>query len=293
MDMGGLYRDMLSSFWDEAYRQFFDAGSPVLHPQLDVQVLPLLGKILSHGYLGTGFLPVSIAFPVLVAILLKCTEMSDQILISAFLQAVSAVDADLLTRCLCATEFSASQQTQLTGLLSCFGSRQLPTPQALRRQVVEAAKFEFLMKPSAALHCISSGVPDSHGNFWRVMSVESLHSIYMALSASPQKVLEMLKEPVFLNQSQEKVFNFLRQYIGNMKANELNKFLRFVTGNSVCTSTGIRVTFNCLSEVERRPIAHVCSNMLELTSTYLTYQEFSEEFQAVLYSGVWRRFDGV
>ena len=52
IDVGGVFRDMLSAFWDEAYRILFDGGcllTPVLHPQMDLAVFPILGRILSHG----------------------------------------------------------------------------------------------------------------------------------------------------------------------------------------------------------------------------------------------------
>jgi len=36
VDVGGLYRDMLSAFWDEAYCQLFDGGSLLSPAQVDV-----------------------------------------------------------------------------------------------------------------------------------------------------------------------------------------------------------------------------------------------------------------
>ena len=54
IDVGGVYCDMMSAFWDEAYRILFDGGcllTPVLHPQIDLAVFPILGRILSHGYI--------------------------------------------------------------------------------------------------------------------------------------------------------------------------------------------------------------------------------------------------
>jgi len=58
VDVGGVYRDMPSAFWEEAYCQLFDSGSllsPALHPQVDMSHF---GTILSHEYLSSGFLPV-------------------------------------------------------------------------------------------------------------------------------------------------------------------------------------------------------------------------------------------
>lgn len=85
--VGGVFRDMLSAFWDEAYCTLFDGGcllTPVLHLQMDLAVFPILGQILSHGYLSNGFLPIRIAFPTLVSLLLgPAVEVGDDLLTEA------------------------------------------------------------------------------------------------------------------------------------------------------------------------------------------------------------------
>ena len=46
IDVGDVFHDMLSAFWDEAYCTLFDGGcllTPVLHPQMDLAVFPILG----------------------------------------------------------------------------------------------------------------------------------------------------------------------------------------------------------------------------------------------------------
>lgn len=50
----------------------------------------------------------------------------------------------------------------------------------------------------------------------------------------------------------------------------------------MCTASKLDVQFNMLSGIARRPIAHTCSNMLELPATYGSYPEFVKEFQQVL-----------
>lgn len=289
IDVGGVYRDMLSVFWNDAYHELFDGGrllTPVLHPQVDLRILPVLGMILSHGYLGGGFLPMRIAFPTLAALLLQTTEVSDRILVATFLETVSTVEANVLTKALRASsEFSGSQQVQLASILGRFGSRQLPTFRGLHQQLLQAARFEFLTKPSATLKSISSGIPECHRSFWSVMSVGSLYSTYLALSASPAKVLEQLEEPDLKDVNQDRVLGYVRQYIGSMTHEEVQLFLHFVTSSPVCTSRGVRVTFNSTTGAGRRPIAHTCSGILELSSFYQTYEDFRSEFRAVLYGG--------
>ena len=297
-DLGGVYRDMLSAFWEAAYVKVFDGGgllTPVLHPQVDLHTLQVLGKILSHGYISSGCLPIRIAFPTLVAILpLQSGEVSDSLLVNTLLQTVSAVEAIALKKALRASSFSADQQVQLMSILSRFGSRQLPTARGLRQQMIQVARFEFLVKPSAALNAISAGIPNSHSRFWHSMSVHAFYCIYQSLSATPAKVLDLIMEPDIENSNQERVFGYLKQYVGDMKPEEIRHFLRFVTGFPVCPSSGIRITFNTLSGMGRQPIGHTCSCVLSLSTTYITYEEFTREVRAILFSeeDAWR-LDGV
>ena len=69
--------------------------------------------------------------------------------------------------------------------------------------------------------------------------------------------------------------------IGNMNINELRSFLRFVTGSTVCNSTKILVTFNSLTGLARRPLAHTCEPTLEISSTYINYDEFYGKFRSI------------
>ena len=64
---------MFSAFWEEAYNHLFDGATnlvPLVHAQSDMGLFPILGKIISHGYLASGHLPVRISLPSLVAMLL-------------------------------------------------------------------------------------------------------------------------------------------------------------------------------------------------------------------------------
>ena len=50
-----------------------------------------------------------------------------------------------------------------------------------------------------------------------------------------------------------------------------------MTGGSVCISQPIKVTFNSPSGLTRWPISHTCSSTLELSTSYVTYMDFSTE----------------
>jgi len=294
IDGGGVYRDMLSGFWEEAYCHLFDGGSlltPVLHPQMDMTVFPTLGKIISHGYLFSVFLPLRIALPTLVLLLFGNTmvqKIHDDVYIETFLETVSTVETDFLkdTLELCETSgvFSVKQNERLTNILSRFGCRQQPTPASLKCIVVQCAKYEFLVKPSAAIEAISRGIPTLHQAFWRELSLNSFYGIKEALTASPEKVVQAIEEPFFTNMNEERIFNYLIQYVGSLNPTDVQKFLRFTTGSSVCIARPIYVMFNNVEGLARRPIGHTCDCSLELSVNYTTYNDFVQEIQAVLFS---------
>ena len=256
--------------------------TPVIHPHTDLQALPLLGRVVSHGYLTCGFLPVRIAFPTLVQILLgPATTVPDNILLQSFADSLSTYEASVLREAFHRDSISSELKTKLVTVLGRFGCREVPTHDSLRQMVINVARYQFLVKPLAAVAQMNCGIPAVHAAFWRTLSVERLFSLYLALTASPEKVLERLESDA-LNPNEQRVFGYLEQFIGNMTQDVLRSFLRFTTGSSVCISSKITVTFNSLSGLARRPLSHTCDCVLELPTTYITYPEFVSEFEAIL-----------
>ena len=288
IDAGGLARDALSGFWEESYRLHFDGSSlvvPVLHPSSDLSSMPLLGRIISHGYIACGCLPVRLVFPTLCTILCgSSANISDDILVDYFLEYLPEVDRITIRTCIQNHMISPALKSSVISVFSRFGCLEVPTINNILRLCAQIARHEFLMKPMAAIGAIASGIPSHHSQFWASYSVHTLHKLYVSLAANPTKVVQQIEEPFFESKGQERVFNFLLTYVGSMKSTEVQQFLRFVTGSSVCSAKNITVSFNSLSGFTRRPIAHTCSSSLHLSTSYATYTEFAEEFSNVLSS---------
>ncbi len=292
LDTGGVSRDMFSAFFEEMYERFCDGSALltlVVHPHIDFSVLPTLGTIISHGYIACGVLPIRIAFPTLAQCLLGLASIPDDTLLQAFRDGISTHDASIINNEAFESiqkgnkSFSSELQKELLSILSAFGCRELPTPGNLRRILIEVAHYEFIMKPKAATVVVYSGIPKPpHSAFWVDMGVGNLSTIYEALSVSPKRVLGLLENVNGQNLSEERVITYLRQFVGNMAADEIRNFFRFVTGSSVSTSKPINVTFNNLDGLARRPISHTCSHELQLSVSYRTYPEFASEFRKVI-----------
>ena len=241
-----------------------------------------------HGFLVCGFLPIQVSFPVIAAALLGPNiHLEDGILIRSFVEHVNICDSVVLKAAFQEVQsgvqsFSDKLQSNLISVLSQFSCRQLPSPSSFRVMLTNVAKHEFLVKPLGALYGLNSGIPKDHIGFWKDVTVERLLCVYYSLHATPDKVLKVIKEPQYMSMSEQTVFGYLLRYVGNMKVEEVRRFLRFVTGSSALTVEEIKVQFNSLSGLSRRPIAHTCASSLELSTTYSTCIEFCEEFTAIL-----------
>ena len=190
LHMGGVTRDMLSGFWEEAYIKYFDCCSlltPVIHPQMDMEILPILGGILSHGYLAGGFIPIRITFPTLACLLLgPSSSIPDTVLLDTFQDSLSEYEAGTVKEALqCSSSFSQKLTTKLVGVFSRFGNRTVPNGANIKQVILSVARYEFLIKPLAAISQMHSGIPVEQGPFWLTMSVKDLHSLYLALTYTP------------------------------------------------------------------------------------------------------------
>ena len=278
---------MFTAFFDEAYKELFDGCTlliPALHPNIDFSSLPIFGAIMSHSYLVSGVLPITVAFSTLAQYLLVAIEISN--VISSFIDSLSIHDAAVLISAFNeadahATSFKMETSAGLLQLASRFGCRRIPPPVTLKGVFLQIAKYEFILKPAAAIAAINSRIPDNHASFWKGLGVQGIFRVYKAKSVSPAKVLEMLDEVHTLDPNQEKIVMYLKQYIGSLNSEDLQHFLQFVTRTS-CISSKIEVMFNTVTGEARRPIAHTRQPSIELSSTYSTYVPFARELKSVV-----------
>ena len=289
VDEGGVQRDMFTAFWEEAYTQLFEGATtvvPMVHSQMDMATYTLLGRLISHCYLTTGILPDRIALPsLLVALLGPNVRISTSTLLDAFLDYISATERTVLNRALeNHTSFQPDELDQIIAILSRFGCRLVPTPSSLISVIEQAAKYEFCLKPAAPLATLHFGIPSCHKAFWNGKSPDDIVSFHRRLMATLSKVLAMLDRCSVHNPAEERVFGYLISMVGNMQIPELKLFLRFVTGCGVCIDSKIKVTFNSLNGLARRPIAHTCDFNLELPTTYINFDDFYGEFRCILNS---------
>ena len=289
-DTGGVSRDMLEEFWKNVYMKYFDGATllvPNLHAQSDMAIFQKLGTIMSHGYLFCHVLPTRIAFPCIAACLIGLdVQIADNIYLRSFIDYLSQAEQKVVKESITvkSNAFSKQVERDLINILDRFGIRENPNPGNLKQLLIAAGKYEFLTKPFAILATIHNGIPTVELQFWKGFSIEELHKLYLTLTASPAKILRLFEDPISQTPSEQRVFTYLQQFVGNLNDEDAGNFLRFVTGSSVCPSEKLKVLFSNTSGFARRPIAHTCGFSLELSTNYLNFADFSLEMKAVLQS---------
>ena len=230
VDDGGVQRDMFSAFWVDAYIHLFKGAKtliPMVQPGIDIATFSTLGRIISHGYLACGFLPVRIALPSLIAMLLGSSVMiSSSIVIESFSEYVSEVERHKLKMALASSlPLSPSMAEDLNGILSKFGCRQIPNHLNLPNLIEDVARYEFCVKPAAALALIHAGIPHIHQFFWQKKSAFDVHNLFYAMNVTQTKVLSLVECLSPKNKNESRVFGYLTTMIGNMNITELSHFL--------------------------------------------------------------------
>ena len=284
IDCGGVQRDMFSEFWEQAYSKHFEGARmliPLVHPHMDMSIYPILGRVISHGYLVAGHLPIRIALPTLVNMLLGPKQLTSQILLDAFLDYISIDEKTVFKEALLCDTFSSDMKQTLLGVLSRFNCRLLPTPDNLVSSICRIAEYEFVARPAAAIFAVHAGIPINHQQFWTQQSISSMSDIYYSLAVTNKKVNDLLQiNP--MSESQERIGSYLTTMIGNMDFVQLRTFLRFVTGSSVCVVPHIEVVFLPSTGEMALPRAHTCGPTLIISSTYLNYDQFYQHWAVIL-----------
>ena len=151
----------------------------------------VLGEIISHAYLVAGVFPDRVAFPCLVAALLKESTVPDPILQEIFISSLSTHEASIFLNALSVKglTFKNSVKIELVSILGCHGCRGIPQPSTLMQLLIQAAYYTFLIQSAAALHIMNGRIPSKHRPFWKRMKVDNFYSIYSSLSVSKAKVL--------------------------------------------------------------------------------------------------------
>lgn len=289
-DAGGLTKDLFSTFWEAAFKEYFLGDSiyvPFLpiHRLADSEVYQTLGRILTHAAALTGTIPIRLSRSSIFAIVNGKPCDDETMLIDDLLLYLTPFERQVTKAAL--HDFRSLPKRHvdhLTEMFMRFNLTVLPTPETFRQNVVNLAKNEIAVKPLFLCCQMRSSIPDQHMEaFWKSLTIDDINSLYCSLKPTPDRVVDVItSENEDLRPHEQNVFYYLKDFVYSCNADDLVLFLQFVTGSDVLPSDGITVSFNNRTGILRVPVAHTCGNVIELSTAYTSIQEFKRELYSVL-----------
>ena len=176
------------------------------------------------------------------------------------------------------------EMSQLLKVLSNYDCRIMVNSENVIHVIEEIAHKELLQKPQYIADCWKDIVCILLPSF---PDFAALSKRYELLIPSTSKILSCLEANPG-SEGERDSLKFLKRYIKGLDTpQKLSKFVRFISGSELMLFDAIQVNFTNLSGLGRRPIAHTCNTVLELSSTYQSFPELREEFSSILASDYW------
>lgn len=288
-DFGGLTKEVFTLFWREATKTFFLGEQSVvpylaLHLQRrDTWKFVSLGRILAHTVLLTGSIPPNLSISCLINIIFDC-EVDEDFLFNDFLLFLTDREKSLVSKAVNSFDLLTNREVdRLTSLYTAYKFLDIPRKSTIKQQLFAIADQELVQKPQRLCTQMRKGIPNCHlQGFWGQLSVDHLSYMLHKQRPTAEKVACCLvSAEENITNAEDTAFYYLKEYISSMSEETLLDFLLFCTG-SVHQPEEIKVSFTGLSGAQRRPIAHTCSNVLEIPTTYDSFQEFRKEFNFLL-----------
>ena len=275
----GLLRDVFSLFWKETYDSLFVGENervPFVRHDYQRDEWVAVGRILVKGYLTCQYLPVLLSQTFLAWLFWGESAVTSAMLTQSFRNYISVDEKCLIDKCL-AGDMKWDDEDEMSQLLEVFSNydcRIMVNSENIIQVIEEIAHKELLQKPQYIADC------------WKDIVSTLLPSFpdFAAIS----KRYELLIPSTSKSDGERDSLKFLKRYIKGLDTpQKLSKFVRFISGSELMLFDAVQINFTNLSGLGRRPIAHTCNTVLELSSTYQSFPELREEFSAILASDYW------
>lgn len=293
LDLDGVKREAFSLFWNGAINAFFDGSNtfvPRISPDIEEDTYVLLGRAISHGFLLTGVIPLTINKVFLACAVYGKSGVTDAEFLEGLMELVSDYERRKLEIALLESEKGVLSQDIaefLFDFLAEYGVSKAPTAANLRNILICVAKNELCSKPTNAAQALKKGMCTGfYDELWQLSTKESLFLVYEAMVPSTEKVVSMLKEDEPANKSQAVVVRYLKKYVRGLNTKELHRFLRYATGSSsMSTLMEIKLIFHGYTGCQPYITVHTCSGIIDLPSGgYSSFNDFRQQLDSTLQS---------
>ena len=277
----GVVREVITMFWHQFFMSLSTGATekvPSARHDYQHQEWEAIGKILVYGYCEIKYFPVTLSAVFMGSCLFEEKDISDSFLLEAFSLYISKDEAETLKQCK-EGKLEANDDDVLE-VLSSYKCYKNPTKENTELIITQLAHQELVQKPKYISNCWKP-IITSLKSFSQFRSLGSMTEMYEAKKPTGKKVIKLLvANPQ--NESERSSFDHLKRYIKSLDEVALKAFLQFTTGSDVIAVTEITVSFNSLDRAHRSPIARTCGPVLEVPTTYQSYNELAEEFSNLI-----------
>ena len=235
-----------------------------------------VGRIIAFGWERQKYLPVKIA-PVILEQAAFGYVKSD--LVENFLKYLPESERTVFESW--QSDFHTVDQEELMEVLDNNSCRRIPTASNVNEILQELAHKTLVQEPAYVIEQWAKILSMA------MHSLQEISTVYETLQPTVRKVVKSLTFPEAMNVQQKDVQKYLTAYLRNTDVQQLCLFLRFCTGSDLFLGKNIIVEFTQIQGLQRRPVAHTCGCVLELSVHYDNYPDFSSEMNKVLSSNVW------
>lgn len=256
-DEGGVVRDCLSEFWNDFYDQCTTGYAFKVHflrHDFGQQKWKSVGRIISFGWVKEKYLPVKIA-PVILEQATLGYVKSD--LVENFLKYIPESERTVLESW--RSDFASVDQEELLDILDNHSCRNTPTASNVNEVLQELAHKTLVQEPRYVIdQWAKILLTPEHG-------LRDLTTVYETLQPTVRKVVKSLTFPEVMTVKQKDIQKYLSTYLRNADTQRLCLFLRFCTGSDLFLGKNISINFTHIQGFQRRPVAHTCGCVLELS----------------------------
>ena len=277
----GVSREILSLFWREfSISLAIGAAEKVPSIRHDYQKNHWLSiaRIVVFGYQRAKYFPIFLSKAFVISSIFGEQAVTKECLFDSFMAYISKDEQDLLRKCLDG-QIDLSDEDVLE-MLSSYKCHRQPTHENIHVIVEELAHQELIQKPKY-IATIWSNELQTLKSFPEFSDASNLYTMYEGKNPTSRRVIKLLHaEPS--SDSERTCLDHLKRFIKSLNESKLAGFLQFVTGSNIITVSQIEVAFNTSVGHSRSIVAHTCAPVLEIPSTFQTYNELSEQFSNIL-----------
>lgn len=284
LEMGrgaGVTREILSLFWREfSVSLAIGAAEKVPSIRHDYQKNQWLSiaRVIVFGFRQENYFPIFLSKAFAISCLFGEQDVTTECLFDSFKAYISTDEQEILMKCMNGQIDMADDD--VLDLLSSYKCYRQPTRENINVVVEELAHQELIQKPKY-IAMAWSGELQALKSFHEFASASSLCTMYEEKKPTSKRVIKLL-QPESSTDAERTCFDHLKRFIKSLNEVKLAGFLQFVTGSNIITVNEIKVTFNTSAGHERSIVSHTCAPVLELPSTFQTYNELSEQFSNIL-----------